>query len=249
MNNNGVMICPKCGNEMKSNDRFCFHCGYINYDNNSNDFLVKYDKKAQKLIKKENKKAGKKEPTNKFFNVRIEEQPKAEEKKFYRSIEEYRETVDKNVEKTASEKANSLRYNITQAVITIGFIGMLFFGYRTVVAKQKVYVEQANEIVSLVKKKYGNNHFKACTRSDKYLFSFTSESLKTDYNVDIVSPYISSKYSGYVLVTNVSGKYVYSISMTDGTFGIREKNIEEVTTKNVLPYYKLTTPSISTNCK
>ncbi len=249
MDNNGVMICPKCGNEMKSKDRFCFHCGYINYDNNSNDFLVKYDKKAQKLIKKENKKAGKKETPNKFFNVRIEPQAKKEEKTFYRSIEEYRESVDKNVEKTASEKANSLKYNITQAVLTIGFIGMLFFGYKTVVAKQKVYVEHANQIVDLVKKKYGNNHFKRCEKSDEYLFSFTSQTLKDEYNVDLVSPYISSKYKGYVLVNKVNGKYEYSISMTDGTFGIREKNIEELSAKNVLPYYKLTTPSVSTNCK
>ena len=39
------------------------------------------------------------------------------------------------------------------------------------------------------------------------------------------------------MVVNNDGNKKYFIAMSDGTFGIREKNIEEVKKSNVLPYF------------
>ncbi|MBQ6539151.1 MAG: hypothetical protein IJL76_02615 [Bacilli bacterium] len=245
MENNGVMICPKCGNEMHYNDRFCFHCGYINYDNSSNDFLVKYDKKAKKKLKKE----GKEEPTNKFFNFDLRKKDTTKEKKYYKSVDDYKETVSKHVEKTKFEKTHSLFESIYRLIIFVLFVVVVFYGYKFLVGKQQVYVDHSKEIVNKIKYKYGNNNFKKCNKSDEYLFVFSSDTLKKDFNLDIVSPYLKNQYKGYVLVTKVNGKYQYSIALSDGTFGIREKNIDELKPSNVLPYYKINYPSINTNCK
>jgi len=245
MENNGVFMCPKCGNEMHYNDRFCFHCGYINYDNEKNEFLVKYDKKAKKKLKKE----GKEEPANKFFNVDVKETETKNEKKFYRSMEEYKESMKKNAEKTPYEKRHSIYRSIYRLVLAIVFVIAVIFGYNFIVEKQKVYVDHSKQIVNKIKEKYGNNNFKKCVKSDEYLFVFNSDTLKDDFKLDIKSPYLHNSYNGYVLVTKVDGKYEYNISISDGTFGIREKNVNELKNSNVLPYYKVISPSIDTSCK
>lgn len=246
MKDNGVMICPKCGNEMHYKDRFCFHCGYINYDNNSNDFLVKYDKKAKKQLKKE----GRKNPANnKFFAADVKNGSNSGKPKFYHSVEEYREEVAKVGAGTREERMRNILIRVGRVVSLIAFILFVFFGYKFIVSKQEIYVNQSIEIVNQIKKEYGSNNFKKCNKSDEYLFEFTSATLKKDYNLDYVSPYLSNEYKGYVLVTKVNGKYTYRISLTDGTFGIREVDIDELKTKNVLPYYKLNVPAINTECK
>lgn len=244
--NNGVIICPKCGNEMHYKDRFCFHCGYINYDNNNNDFLVKYDKKAQKIIKRENRK--KKEHESKFFTTNLKEETKKEKKKFYRSMDEYREEVQ-HAEMTDSERKATMRNRITRAVVLILFIVVVVYGYKLITTSQQKYIDQSKEIVNAIKNKYGNNNFSKCTKGDEYLFEFNSNSLKNDYNLDIVSPYLGNSFTGYVLVTKENGKYIYKISLSDGTFGIREKNVDELKKLDVLPYYKVNIPSISTSCR
>ena len=45
------MKCPKCGNEMKEEERCCLRCGELNYSNPMNkDYLKRYGDK-RKLIK------------------------------------------------------------------------------------------------------------------------------------------------------------------------------------------------------
>ena len=45
MNDNSYTItCPKCGEEMKSDARYCMKCGYINTDHEANKTMKKYVK-------------------------------------------------------------------------------------------------------------------------------------------------------------------------------------------------------------
>jgi len=245
---NGVMMCPKCGEEMKADARFCNHCGYINYDNEKNDFLVKYDKRAQKILKKEERKKKRKgeNETGPFINPNLK---KSMEYEKYTSLKDFKITTDKNLKKPAKEKSYLFKKRITDLLIVICFLGFMYYLYNMLVEKQQVYVDASNQIVEFVKKDYGNNNFKNCTKSDEYIFLFNSDTINYKYNVKLVSPYMNANYTGYVLVRKNGNDYDYYVSLTDGTFGIRETKIEELETKKVLPFYKLQTPSVTTNCK
>lgn len=42
-----IMTCPKCGNEMNSNARYCMKCGYINTEHEANQSMKKYVKNVE----------------------------------------------------------------------------------------------------------------------------------------------------------------------------------------------------------
>jgi len=246
--NNGVMICPKCGEEMKADARFCIHCGYINYDNEKNDFLVKYDKRAKRILKREKKKNKEKSENeeNSFINANLKKPVETEK---YSSVDDYKISSDKKLERPKKEKLYLFRKRLTNFIIFVGFCGLMYYLYNFIVEKQQEYVDDSNKIVELIKTNYGNNGFKKCKAGDEYLFLFNSDTLRYKYNVEILSPYMDSNYNGYVLVRKNGNNYDYYISLTDGTFGIREVKIEDLETKNVLPFYKVQAPSITTDCK
>ena len=56
MSDKATLKCPQCGYLLEKTDRYCIHCGYINYDNPDNKYLVKYEKNAKKIKKQEEKK-------------------------------------------------------------------------------------------------------------------------------------------------------------------------------------------------
>ena len=246
--NNGVMMCPKCGEEMKADARFCNHCGYINYDNEKNDFLVKYNKRAQKILKRENKKNHKNNDneTESFINPNLKKSVEAEK---YTSVNDYKISSDKKLERPVKEKRYLFRKRITDLIILVCFAGLVYYLYNIISDKQQEYVDDSKQIVELVKNNYGINGFKNCTSGDEYLFLFNSDTLRYKYNVELFSPYMKNNYNGYVLVRKNGTNYDYYIALTDGTFGIREIKIDELEKKNVLPYYKVQAPSVTTECK
>ena len=103
---------------------------------------------------------------------------------------------------------------------------------------QDNYIKDANVMVEYVK-----NNVKTC--GDVYYFKF-NDSVLSEKNIGIKSPYFEHEYSGYVKVTNDNGSKKYFIAISDGTFGIREKNIDEIKKINVLPYFGRNIEEIST---
>ena len=238
----GVTNCPKCGSEMKFTDRYCMHCGYINYDNEANKNLAKYEKVAKKELKKEGKGSGE------FINYNVKANS-ANQEPVYNSITEYEIKEENKVKKPASEKRYIFIHRVFRFVIFLLILSLLVYAYFFVSDKQKKYVEDANTIVNAIKSKYGSHTFKSCSGKDEYLFDFSDDKLFNNYHLDLKSPYNKEYYKGYVLVRKIDGKFIYYIALSDGTFGIREKNIDEVKSYNVLPYYDVKTPSIYTNCR
>ena len=45
--NDDKILCPRCGEEMKRNSRYCMKCGYLNYDHPENAAMKSYMGKLQ----------------------------------------------------------------------------------------------------------------------------------------------------------------------------------------------------------
>ncbi len=236
----GVTNCPKCGSEMKFSDRYCMHCGYINYDNEENKNLSKYEKIAKKSLEKNGKAPGG------FINYNVNNN---NQDTGYSSISEFETKEENKIKKPASEKRYIFIHRVYKFVIFLLVLCLLIYAYFFISSIQKKYVEDANTIVNQIKSKYGINYFKTCSGTDEYLFDFSEKGLYEKYNLDLKSPYSKNYYKGYVLVRRINGNFVYYVALSDGTFGIREKKIDEVKSYNVLPYYDVKTPSIYTNCR
>ena len=237
----GVTNCPKCGSEMKFSDRYCKHCGYINYEHEDNKSMAKYEKVAKKELKKEGT------GTGEFINYNVNNN--TNQGPVYNSINEYEIKEESKLKKPASEKRYIFIHRVFKFVIFLLILCLLVYAYFFISDKQKEYVEDATTIVNHIKNKYEKTNFNTCTGNGEYLFDFVGENVYKKYNLNLKSPYNKDYYKGYVLVKKENGKYNYYIALSDGTFGIREKNIDEVKSYNVLPYYDVKTPAIYTNCR
>ena len=210
-------VCPKCGFSMKSTDRFCIHCGYINYDNQNNKFMKKYDKNAKRLKKKE------------INNDEIEDTSQLSLTDYNMKKVSSTEDVDKVTGKIIKTSHKIVR------IITVLFIFIvILFGYSYIKDKQDIYIEDANKIIDAVKKDFeGNSN---CKRNGTFYYSFKDNILKYRFNLDIKSNYKDSSYRGYVKVVKSGNSVKYYISLNDGTFGIRENESSKLSPLKVLPY-------------
>ena len=93
-------------------------------------------------------------------------------------------------------------------------------------------VEDANVIVSIIKNKY-NDNFSSCNEiNGAYYIVFDTKSIERMGNVKL-----NHDYNGYVKIVKTDNKYEYYINMKFDQFGIKEKNIEKVSSWDVLPYF------------
>ena len=93
-------------------------------------------------------------------------------------------------------------------------------------------VEDANVIVSIIKNKY-NDNFSSCNEiNGAYYIVFDTKSIERMGNVKL-----NHNYNGYVKIVKTDNKYEYYINMKIDQFGIKEKNIEKVSSWDVLPYF------------
>ena len=219
-NGKSYMYCPQCGEEMEEKARYCMHCGYVNYDNEKNAFLHTFVKKDKKNIKFGiHKEKKKKEITSAEFNKEF--------KKFGKSSREIMYTTFRN---------------IISIVLIIAFIYFVYYGGKYVKAQQTIFVGDAQKIVNAVKKK-------EYVCKTVYYVSFTSDSLKEKYGLNLHSPYRKNDYSGYVMIVKNDDGDDYFITLTDGTFGIKEKNINNIKNYDVLPVIINEIPVVdSTKC-
>ena len=135
--------------------------------------------------------------------------------------------VDPN-KKTQLEVGYKIKKTIGDIIVLLIVIVCCYFGYNFISDKQAEYIEDANKIVDYVK-----NNVNDC--GNVYYYAFDDSTLRNN-NIDIKSPYFDHDYFGYVMIVNDDGNKTYFIAISDGTFGIREKKIEEVKKINVLPY-------------
>ena len=136
--------------------------------------------------------------------------------------------VDPN-KKTKLEIGYKIKSTIKDIIVLLIVVVGGYYGYNFIVDKQAEYIKDANEMVTYVK-----NNVNDC--GNVYYFAF-DDSVLRERNINIKSPYFGHEYFGYVLVVNNNGNKKYFIAMSDGTFGIREKNIDEIKNINVLPYF------------
>ena len=208
--------CPKCGFKMKNTDRFCIHCGYINFDNNKNEFLETYDKNAKKIKpKKEEKKEEKLEDTSKLSLTN------------YKSKEE-KATKDQNKFVGALIKAHYKAFWIGFCCCI--FVVLIIF-YTYIRDKQEKYVEDSKKIVEVIKKQYENSI--SCKGDGTNYFKFMYSDLENRYGLKIKSIYHNMEYFGYVKVVRKGEDVKYYISINDGRFGIRETEVSKLSTFKV----------------
>ena len=218
--------CPKCGFGMKSTDRFCMHCGYINFDNTNNEYLEKYDKKAKKLKKKSGEQQPQQQQQGQFIqnpgllpvNNNTEQKEEAS-------------TKDINKIKGILLKIN---YKVVRVIILIVLFVIGLFSYSYIKDKQEIYVKDAKEIVKVVETIYEYND--DCELEDVRYFKFKYNDLENRYGLKMKSPYKDLDYFGYVKVVKTGNGYKYYISLNDGRFGIRETEVSELSPFKVLPY-------------
>lgn len=213
--------CPKCGFKLKSTDRFCIHCGYINFDNNKNEFLETYDKNAKKLgEKKEEKKP----------EDNIEDTGKL-------SLTDYKmKTVEDNTKDKNKIEGAFIKFNykaVRIGIVIVVFIVLLLL-YSYIKDKQDVYVEDAKKIVDVIKKQYESSD--ACKGDGTHYFKFMYSDLENRYGLKIKSIYHNMEYFGYVKVVRKGNDVKYYVSINDGRFGIREKEVSKLSPLCVLPY-------------
>ena len=197
------IMCPKCGFEMKVNDRFCVHCGYINYENTQNEYLKKYNKKSIfSFLKRKNK----------YIDIETKEK-----KKKVHEVNGWFFTI-----------INKFAKWIVLAV----FLIILSIVIGRIKSYQIKVVEDANVIVSIIKNKY-NDNFSSCNEiNGAYYIVFDTKSIERMGNVKL-----NHDYNGYVKIVKTDNKYEYYINMKIDQFGIKEKNIEKVSSWDVLPYF------------
>ena len=197
------IMCPKCGFEMKVTDRFCVHCGYINYENTQNEYLKKYNKKSIfSFLKRKNK----------YIDIETKEK-----KKKVHEVNGWFFTI-----------INKFAKWIVLAV----FLIILSIVIGRIKSYQIKVVEDANVIVSIIKNKY-NDNFSSCNEiNGAYYIVFDTKSIERMGNVKL-----NHNYNGYVKIVKTDNKYEYYINMKIDQFGIKEKNIEKVSSWDVLPYF------------
>ena len=214
--------CPKCGFRMKSTDRFCMHCGYINFDNTNNEFLEKYDKNAKKIKKKKDE-----QQQGQFIqnsgqlavnNNAVQQEAQAS-------------TKDINKIKGLLLKIN---YKVVRTIVLIILFVVLLFAYSYIKDKQEIYVSDAKKIVEVIKTIYEYND--DCINEDVRYFKFKYNDLDSRYGLKMKSPYRNLDYFGYVKVVKNGEYFKYYVSLNDGRFGIRETEVSELTPFKVLPY-------------
>ena len=70
------------------------------------------------------------------------------------------------------------------------------------------------------------------------VYTYSGDKFSEDDSVaNVKSPYTKKSYNGYVLVVNENGEKKYFVSISDGTFGIREQQVENLKFYDVLPYF------------
>ena len=213
--------CPKCGFRLKSTDRFCIHCGYINFDNSNNEYLETYEKNAKKVKEKkeDNTPDDKLENTDKLslsdYNIKKPEDA----------------TKDHNKIEGAIIKAN---YKAFRIGVVIAIFVVLLIVYSYIKDKQDVYVEDAKKIVETIKKHYESSN--NCKGDGTHYFKFMYSDLENRYGLKIKSVYHNMDYFGYVKVVREGNNVKYYVSINDGRFGIREKEVSKLSPLQVLPY-------------
>lgn len=198
------IMCPKCGFEMKITDRFCVHCGYINYENSQNSYLKKYNKKSIfSFLKKKNK----------YIDV-------GETKKKEKSVHEVNGWFFTIINKFA------------KWIVLAVFLIILCIIFGKVKNYQIKVVEDANVIVSKIKNKYNDDYSNCNEINGAYYIVFDTKYIERMGNVKL-----NYNYQGYVKIVRNDNGYDYYINMKVDQFGIREKNIEKVSSWDVLPYF------------
>ena len=106
-------------------------------------------------------------------------------------------------------------------------------------------VKDANVIVSKIKNKYDND-FSSCNEiNGAYYIVFDTKSIERMGGVKL-----NHDYKGYVKIVKTDTKYEYYINMKINQFGINEKNIEKVSSWDVLPYFGVDLDTITdSNCR
>lgn len=211
------IMCPKCGFEMKITDRFCVHCGYINYENSQNDYLKKYNKKSIFDVFKRK---------NKFIDV-----------------------GDTRENKKKVHEVNGWFFTIINKfakwIVLALFLVILCVVFGRVKSYQIKVVEDATKIVSIIKNKYNDNYSSCNEINGAYYVVFDTKSIERLGNVKL-----NYNCEGYIKIVRVNEKYDYYINMKVGQFGIMEKNIEKVSSWDVLPYFGVEMDSITdSNCR
>ena len=219
INNNNNNKCPKCGFKMKPNDRFCIHCGYINFDSSKNEYLETYEKNAQRIKpKKEEKKEEELEDTSKL------------------PLTDY-----KSKEETATQDRNKIEGTLVKAhykAIRIGVCLVIFVAlllvYSYIKDKQERYVSDAQKIVKVIQTYYENND--ACKGEGTRYFKFMYSDLENRYGLKIKSQFHDMDYFGYVKIIRHGDDIQYFISINDGRFGIRETEVSKLSPFKVFFY-------------
>ena len=230
--------CPQCGAKMKSDAKFCIHCGYINYDAPGNeDFRnLVVEKKVHKQVEREKRRKEREARKQRGQGTFIEDS-----------------ALNQQVVKRKLKIRERL-YNLIQRFWKALLTGLIIIGliiiYSYIVSKQALYVEDARDIVKSIRSKYESNNYKKCKDSSKYFFNFSIEGeLDTFYGIDIKSKYNGASYTGYVEVDKVNNGYEYYISISDGAFGIKRINIDDLRNKNVVPYSKVDYTGVGRSCR
>lgn len=221
MSDKATLKCPQCGYLLEKTDRYCIHCGYINYDNPDNKYLVKYEKNAKKIKKQEEKKEDELVDTSQLSLSSYEVKSASSRG----SLEDANKTTGFLVKNG---------YKLFKLLIVFFLFVVLLFIYSYVKDKQDVYVEHAKKIVEEVSYKYEANT--KCLKEGTYYYKFSGNDLEKKYNLKLKSIFNDSNYMGYVKVVNDGTNKKYYISLNDGSFGIREREVEKLNSLLVLPY-------------
>lgn len=230
--------CPQCGAKMRDDAKFCIHCGYINYNAPGNeDFRnLVVEKKVKKQVEKEERRKEREARKQGGQGTFIQDSSLNQQAKIKRL--KIRERV----------------YNLVQRFWKALLTGLIIIGviiiYSYIVSRQALYVEDARDIVKSIRTKYESNDYSKCSGTSKYYFNFGIEGdLDTFYGIDVKSKYNGTSYTGYVEVVRVKNGYEYYISISDGTFGIKKTNIDDIRNKSVVPYSKVDYTGVGRSCR
>ena len=167
-------------------------------------------------------------------------------------IEELSKYIDVGETKEKTKKVhevNGLFFTVMNKFAKWIILAVFLVIFCVIVGKVKSYqtkvVEDANKIVSITKNKY-NDNFSSCNEIDgAYYIVFNTKSIERMGNIKL-----DNDYEGYIKIVRVDNKYDYYINLKVGQFGIMEKNIEKVSSWDVLPYFGVEMDTITdSNCR